>query len=326
MENGKWAQASETRGGAGSRRRALALMLGAGPWLPGALSAAGTGAPVRMAFSESLVSDVNLNDARAALQVLIQRIAQHANLTVELDPKVFETTEEILARVRKGLLDAVALNVIEFRQGADVLDSSQIVSEAGAAATEQYIIVVKRDGGIRRLGDLEGRRLYMLKTPKMCLAPAWLSIILDEGRCGPAEQFFASVTADSKSSRVVLPVFFGQAEACLTSKRGFDTMCELNPQVARDLQPLAASPPMVINFYVFRKTFQGAYRDKLLAAIGIVCQGAAGQQLSALFQFNALMVRDASCLASALSVVERAERVRSPRRGAEQPGRGRERD
>ena len=183
----------------------------------------------------------------------------------------------------------------------------------GAAATEQYIILVKRDGGIRRSGDLEGRRLYMLKTPKMCLAPAWLSIILDEGRCGPAVQFFASVTADSKLSRVVLPVFFGQAEACLTSKRGFDTMCELNPQVARDLPTACRLAPDGDQFLRFPQDFPGAYRDKLLAAIGIVCQGAAGQQLSALFQFNALMVRDASCLASALSVVERAERVRSPR-------------
>ena len=62
----------------------------------------------------------------------------------------------------------------------------------------------------------------------------WLSTILEEGHCGSSDQFFGSVTTDTKVSRVVLPVFLGQADACLTSKAGFDTMCELNPQVAKD--------------------------------------------------------------------------------------------
>ncbi len=35
MENGKPAPVSETHGTTSSRRRTLALMLGAGPWLPG---------------------------------------------------------------------------------------------------------------------------------------------------------------------------------------------------------------------------------------------------------------------------------------------------
>jgi phosphonate transport system substrate-binding protein len=245
---------------------------------------------------------------------------------VEFDAKVFSTTEEIQSRLRQGQLDAVALNTLEYRQAADVLDSSQVVSEAGPGALEQYIILAKRDSGIRQLGDLQGRRLAMLKTPKMCLAPAWLSTILDEGHHSQAEQFFGSVTADSKPARVVLPVFFGQADACLTSKRGFDTMCELNPQVARDLSPLASSPPMVINFYVFRKSFQSVYREKLLSALSSVCQGPAGHQLSTLFQFNELMVRDAGCLASALSVIEQAERVRVRRGAGASPGRGKAKD
>ena len=45
---------------------------------------------------------------------------------------MFDTTEEIFRRARTGQLDCVALNVVEYRQIADLLDSSQIMAEGGA--------------------------------------------------------------------------------------------------------------------------------------------------------------------------------------------------
>jgi ABC-type phosphate/phosphonate transport system substrate-binding protein len=250
---------------------------------------------------------VNLNDARAAMQIWIREMTRDLGLVIDL--KLFSTTEEIVESVRKGQLDAVAVNVIEYRQIAEMLDSSQIVTTAGTAGLEQYIILAKSNSAIRQLGDLKGRRLSMLKSPKMCVAPFWLSTILEEGRYGSAEQFFGAVSTDSRFSRVVLPVFFGQTDACLTSKRGFDTMCELNPQVARDLKVLVGSPAMVVDFYVFRKNYQSAYREKVIKAISSLHSSAAGQQLATLFHFDELTVRDAGCLASVLSLLERAERT-----------------
>src|ERR1035438_441412 len=252
-----------TPSASGSRRQALALMCGAGSWLSRAMGA-DDGAPLRLAFSETVVGDVNLNDARVAMRMWMKRMAQDMNLAVEYDPQVFETTKEILSRARKGLLDAVALNVIEYRQIADLLDSSNVIASAGVEGPERYVILVKQGGAIERLSDLRGRRLILLQAPRMCVATAWLSAILEEGHFGPSEQFLGSVATEPKVSRVVLPVFFGQAEACLTSKRGFDAMCELNPQVAKDLKALAISPAMVVTFYVFRKNYQGVVWDRLV--------------------------------------------------------------
>jgi ABC-type phosphate/phosphonate transport system substrate-binding protein len=295
-----------------SRRQALALMAGAGFALPQPAAAA-EGTPVRMAISESVVGEVNLNDARVAMRIWVSRMTQDLNLLI--DPKLLATTQEIVDRMRKGQLDAVALNIIEYRLIAELLDASQIVSAAGSAGLEQYVILVKQNTGIRQVADLKGRRLCTLKAPKMCVAPAWLATVLEDGHCGPAEQFFGSVTTDAKFSRVVLPVFFGQSDACLTSKRGFDTMCELNPQVSRDLKTLVSSPPMVVEFYIFRRNYQSAYREKVIRAISKLHSTASGQQLATLFQFNQLAVRDGSCLSNALSVLERADRVRG-RQGA----------
>jgi phosphonate transport system substrate-binding protein len=143
----------------------------------------------------------------------------------------------------------------------------------------------------------------------MCAAPAWLATLLDDEHLGPAEEFLGAMTADTKVSRVVLPVFFGQTDACLTYRRGFETMCELNPQVGKELTPIAASPPIVACFYVFRKNYHNPSREKFIKLHTTLLSSPAGRQIATLFQFDELTVRDASCLATGLSVLDRAERI-----------------
>jgi hypothetical protein len=292
-----------------SRRQAISLVLGAGlsQWLPRA-RAASDEPPVRMAISESLVTDVNMNDARAAMVIWLKRMMADLNVVIEFNPKVFDTTAEILRRARHGEFDTVALNVVEYRQIAEFLDPTQVMVETGAAGPQQYLLLAKRNSGIQQLADLRGRRLIMLRAPKMCVAPAWLSTILDEGKFGQSDRFFSSVTADTKTSRVVLPVFFGQIEACLSSKQGFDTMCELNPQVGKDLTAIASSPAMVVTFSVFHKNFHGATRDKFAKVYSRLGTSAAARQVAMLFQFEDLALKDATCLGPALAVLDKEER------------------
>lgn len=183
--------------------------------------------------------------------------------------------QEIQDRVRKGQVDAVALSINEYRAIAEFLDSSQIITSAGVAGQDQYVILAHRNSGIRQLGDLKGRRLSMYRNPKMYVASVWLYTILEEGHYSPAEQFFACMASDVKLARVVLPVFFGQADACLTTRLGFETMCELNPQVARDLKEVVSSPLMVDQAKMLLVEQRRPPLDKLVVELpaGLVDEG-----------------------------------------------------
>jgi len=295
--------------GRSSRRQVLAVALGCGHWLPAALHAAMPVPPVRLAISESLITDVNLNDARAALTIWLKRIMLDMNVPLEFSPKVFDTTEEIVRRAKIGDFDCVALNVVEYQQIAEFLDPRQIVSSSGETGKERYLLLAKRDTGIQHLGDLKGRTLLTFKNPLMCVGGAWLSTILEEGHFGPSEQFFGSVTEETKASRVVPPVFFGRTDACLTSSGSYETMCELNPQVARTLTAIATSPALVVTFYVFRKDYHGAGRESFAKVSSSLAANASGRQLSTLLQFENVALRDISCLAPALAILEKAARA-----------------
>jgi hypothetical protein len=92
-------------------------------------------------------------------------------------------------------------------------------------------------------------------------------------------------------------------------------MCELNPQVGRDLKALASSPTIVVSFYIFRRNYQSPNREILLKALLNLRATPAGGQLATLFQFDELVVRDATCLTSVLGLLDAADRARL-RRGA----------
>jgi hypothetical protein len=49
----------------------------------------------------------------------------------------------------------------------------------------------------------------------------------------------------SKPSAACLPVFFGRTAACVIDAGNLAIMRELNPQLGKQLQPLATSPPLV---------------------------------------------------------------------------------
>lgn len=297
-----------TAPGSRSRREALATMLGAGTWLRGA-TPADAGAPLRMAISESMVVDVSLSDARAAMQTWIKCMQSDLNVAIEIDPKIFSTPEEIGRLVRDGQLDAAALNVLEYRPIRDWLDTSEIFVGTGISGPDEYLLLVKRESDFKQLAHLRGRRICISTTPKMCVVPAWLATLLDEGQLGPAETFFGRIASDTKISRVVLPVFFGQADACIASRRGFEMMSELNPQVSRSLTAIAASATLVTCFYAFRKNYRSSTRESFINLHKTLLNSAAGRQLATLFQFDELTVRDTTCLVSSLSILDKAERV-----------------
>jgi phosphonate transport system substrate-binding protein len=104
---------------------------------------------------------------------------------------------------------------------------------------------------------------------------------------------------------VVLPVFFGQVDACVVTKRGFDTMVELNPQVGEKLRVLAISPPLIPSVAFFHPDYDPEMRRKIEEEIQVLDLSPAGRQVMNHFQCDAIRVEPASCLDGTRELLER---------------------
>lgn len=311
---------TEGNGGRRRSRREMMRVCVQGSLGLTAASPAAAMRPLRLGLSESLIVGVNISDARAAMTVWLRNIAEDTQLPVEMSPAVFDTSAEILRRVRNGQVDAVAMNALEYKEVAPHLDASEVAVKADPAEL-QFVIAVK-GGSMRQLADLRNGRLIMQQANFTFLASAWLDTLLSEQIPGAPESFFRSIIPALKPAQVILPVFFGQAEAGITTNKSFQLMCELNPQLGRQIKLLAVSPPLVSSIHAFHRNYAGPYRDKLVRILSNLPSSISGKQLMVLFQTEKLVMRHSSCLDGSLAVLGAWERLRKGAGAASRKGDG----
>jgi phosphonate transport system substrate-binding protein len=263
-----------------------------------------------MAISDTVVTGVNLSDARAAMSVWTTELLKVIGL--EPDPHEEWVTEsgQLLAAIRSGKVDLFCLTIREYRQVAAYVDTSRILTDDSGG--DELLLVVREGSGIASLADLRGRSLIQWESPRTSLAEPWLTVALRQQGFESPQQLLGHMTRNTRLSQVVLPVFFGQADACVVTRRGLDTMVELNPQLSRKLKVLLASPKMQSAFLAFRKDYPAHLKKPIFDRFFELRSIPATDQILTLFQSSGFVARDADCLGPASSLLDAYERHREP--------------
>jgi len=108
-------------------------------------------------------------------------------------------------------------------------------------------------------------------------------------------------------------------DACMVTRRGFETMAELNPQVGRQLKIVATSPELVPAVFGLRADYNPSYKPQLLAALSELQKSPAGQQVLTIFHCDRIEESPVSCLESALELVATHARLCAGTNGAVVP-------
>jgi len=241
--------------------------------------------PLRFGISAPSIAGINRTDATASLKVWIETIGREHQVPVDANPRIIDRLEDFAAALDRGEIDVLTASAGEFLELERVAPLASLFSTtAGGTATEEYVVLVRADSPHRDLADLRGARLLKLVHPSASLAPIWLEVELARANLPEPSGFFRDIVTEDKVNRVILPVFFGRADACLVTRRGFATVGELNPQVAKQLRVLASSPPLIPNITSHRRdipeTLAQAYRRAALS----LADTPAGRQVLNLFQ------------------------------------------
>lgn len=255
----------------------------------------------RLGFSYAMFTDVNENDAKASLRALSAVISRERNIQANPEPLLFHGTDQIARAVRAGEVDSVVLPIDEYWiiAGDSLFDRGLFAVQGGDPA-EEYVLLVRGAGGPTTLAGLQGKHLVIHAVPRMRLGYYWLEVTLARGQQPPIAGFFGRVVRTPKLARTVLDVFFHRADACLVTRRGFQAMVELNPQVGKQLHILAASPSLVPALFAFRAGLATPFRDRVLREFSGVHVTPSGQQALTIFQVGQVAERPLSVLDEAL--------------------------
>jgi ABC-type phosphate/phosphonate transport system substrate-binding protein len=266
--------------------------------------------PFRFGFSTALMPEVSENDSRAAMKVWGDTMIKSG--AVRADPNVFicHDLETMLAALQNRSVDGVAVTTSELITLRERVQFNRYVfGVVDGSIPDEYVLLVRQQGGPTRIEDLQGRSLNLQRHSRTSLAMPWLDTFLVGKGLKPTREFFGQVTEETKLTKAVLPVFFRKTDACLVTRKGFKAMGELNPQVSRQLRVLASSPALVAAGFFFRTGFPQPLQDKCLAEFTRVHTTPAGQQILTVFQTERLEEHPASVLDSAVALLETHRRL-----------------
>lgn len=269
-------------------------------------------------FSASVLADVELKDAKAATKVWADMIMRRKNQKVESQAEVYESLASMEGALRARLVDFVWLLPKDFIEARDRLPLVPVViSTPLRSLFNEYLLVVRRNGRGPTVRELRSKRLTVENEHDGSVPMIWLeTLLLREGQPERPEEFFASVKSARKPSQAVLPVFFGQADACIVSRSAFDTIVELNPQVGKELDVIAFSAPFVSAIGSLRTDFYAKYESELTESLELLDSDPQGKQILRLFRQGKLVRFKESHLATFESLLEerRALRLKLARR------------
>lgn len=266
--------------------------------------------PFHIAFSGSMFTDINVNDAKAALKAWSVTVAKERQINTDPEPLIVDDTRELAGLLRSNRVDAVEMTVAEYATLSQVarFDPLFVASTKGQIA-EEFVVLVHRDSPIKTLADLQGRHLNLYAHYRAGLARTWLDIELVQAGLPAVPEFLGQLTPKAKLSQVILPVFFRQVDACLVTRSGFEIMTELNPQTGKQLKVIAESPGIVPAVFCFRADVPEATKEPYIAGLRELHQHASGQQVLTIFHREKLEEHPASCLQSALELVSTHRRL-----------------
>jgi phosphonate transport system substrate-binding protein len=286
-------------------------------WAADSPTPGGTDSLLHVGFSKSMFVEVNENDVKAAVKGWAQVLMKGNGLSVDPQISVMNGTEEISRALRGKLVDAFALTTEEYWVlEKDMQSSHAVLGAFDGRLKEEYVILVHRESGVERIGDLRGRNINLFQNPRMSLAQAWLDLLLVQAGLEPASKHFNRISQLNKLPRAVLPVFFRQSDACLVTRRGFETMSELNPQVDQKLRVIASSPELVPAGFFLRGDLPHSMRDKMFVEFSKIHEVPSGRQALLVFQSGNLEVHPISVLNSAFDLLNSHRRLCASTSGA----------
>ena len=202
---------------------------------------------------------------------------------------VVDNLDDLEGLLATEVVDVIGMLPLEFLQIRDRVPLVPVfIGSVGDTPTYEYALYVRRDSGIQHLRQLRGASLLIEKGGKGSLAGIWLQTLVMK-QTGKPVGFFGTLREVDKISQAVLPVFFGNADACVAPVSTFDTMAELNPQLTRQIERIAVSPVLSRGPVCFRNDVLEEFGDVLVDALGSLHTDPRGQQILTLFHLDRLL-------------------------------------
>jgi ABC-type phosphate/phosphonate transport system substrate-binding protein len=271
---------------------------------------------LNVGFPKYFLFDADIKDAQVAMEIWANELSEINQLPLKSRSIIINDLPSLVKALKNKQIDVIGLASVDYLKIKDEVDLIPALGTIlGDKHGEEYVLITRIDKASKSLKELSEGKLVFQRDRFVGNVPLmWLDTFLIKQGLPVSERFFADIKTVNKVSQAVLPVFFKQLDACLVTKRGFDTMVELNPQLGEQLKVISTSPLFVLGLVVFRKDFNEEYRKKIIdTALGFK-KLPSGKQILTLFRVDDFFPFQNSDLNTLLELLEEHKHLRSDKK------------
>lgn len=204
----------------------------------------------RVGFSRNLFAEVNPEDANAAVTVYADVIRKKAQIElktkIELIPTLYNSIEELRNALSSKTLDLIGMTSIEYlklRTEAKLIP--EFVGMTSESKYSQYLLVTNSKLNTSKLSDITNKRISIPSMDRHPIIEIWLSNLLAKYNLPPKEKFFEKMKIQDREAKAVYDVFFGTSDCAIVTRNTYNTLCEMNPQIAKSIKIIETSPELI---------------------------------------------------------------------------------
>ena len=236
---------------------------------------------------ENTYTAMHPRESRLAMQGIIQKIFAHKYPEIRLHLDFLPKTTGLVQTIANKPYDVIATTGLDYLQlrGSVHLRPLAILSKTDQP-TDAYLLVTRKNKTFQALQALSDRRLILEAGGGGEIAKLWLDTVLAAHGLPRYQLFFTTLRMGDKPSRTLLPVFFGQADACVVSENALAVMNELNPQIEQQLVVRERSPGYVSMLLCATDHLEDWARDIVMKETERMHTYAEGQQILTIMQMK----------------------------------------
>ncbi|MDD2337372.1 MAG: PhnD/SsuA/transferrin family substrate-binding protein [Geobacteraceae bacterium] len=243
--------------------------------------------PLVIGYSNQAFYNVDPRDAIGLTTVWVQNADRRMGNTKETKVVFFRDLADAEKALKANEVDIIILLAEEFFLLRDRVPLTPVLSaDYGRHFYDELLLMVRADSNITRIDQLRQKNIRIESGQKGKIPMMWLNAFLMGKVSCDTRHFFSTINSNPKASQVIMPLFFGQTDACLASRSSFETMSELNPQLGQKLRILEKSPGFITGMVAVRRDILNPRRDAMVETIRDIGSHPRGRQLLTLFKIN----------------------------------------
>jgi ABC-type phosphate/phosphonate transport system substrate-binding protein len=201
-------------------------------------------------MSTEIIGDVNKSDAMSALKIWVRQMLHEAKVEAQINPVFANSVDEIIIKLKQNKADFVGLSAYDFlKYKKEMQIEPYLVLSRNSMIEKKYLLITSNNSNINSYADLKLKKILTYNNSEAEIIKMWLFVEMKKDNIKNPLEIITRFDKSIKSNKRVFKVFFGKADACIISKTGYESMCELNPQLKKQLKVLLESPTFLTEIY-----------------------------------------------------------------------------